>query len=291
MSRHIIAGIDPGTTIGIAALDLSGKKVASASFAGGIAGAVSAIEKCGTPSLVCCDVTPAPEMARKVASYFSCRLYCPASNIREEEKRAVARGAGLENNHERDAYCAAVFGLRAHANKLRQIDSLAGLSPEEKDGIKHLLLRGYRIADAFSALSGPEEAAEEKKAAKIPAQAGLSPESLKGRVSSLARENANLRLLAERLEEENRALAQRVRLLENGVRGSIIRDGEFRRLRYQLGLAVSRLHSGKNFGRGQDRAPAQAREGQAQGGVLNVDEEKIDLEKMVMDYRKGRRQY
>ena len=296
MFRHIIAGIDPGATVGIAILDLSGKKLASESSDGGIAQAAAIIERHGTPSLICCDVNPAPEMARKLASYFSCRLYAPARSIREEEKREVARGTGPGNNHERDAYAAALFGFRSHANKLRQIDALAGLSPEEKERIKHLLLKGYRIADAFAALSGQNDDAGKKNAGKPDAQmhaasqANLSPESLRERISSLARENANLRLLAERLEDENRALAQRVRLLENGVRGSFIRDGEFRRLRYQLQLALSRLHERKNAARVPGRAAAQAEKKQEQkeGGILNVAGKDIDLEKMVMDYRKGR---
>ena len=73
MSRHIIAGIDPGTTIGIAILDLSGRKIATLSASNGMGEAVSIIEKHGTPSLIACDKMPAPEMVHKVASYFSCR--------------------------------------------------------------------------------------------------------------------------------------------------------------------------------------------------------------------------
>jgi uncharacterized protein len=119
LQTHIIAGIDPGSTVGIAILDLSGRKIATASTFGGMSEAARIIEKHGTPSIIACDVSPAPEMALRLASFFSCRLFAPGRDIREEEKRQIAHGAATSNNHERDAYAAAVLAYRSHANKLR----------------------------------------------------------------------------------------------------------------------------------------------------------------------------
>ena len=297
MHSYIIAGIDPGATVGIAILDLSGRKLASESSAGGISEAVKIIERHGTPSLICCDVASAPEMAQKVASYFSCRLYSPQQNIREEDKREIARGTALSNNHERDAYAAAVFGFRAHANKLRQIDALSELGSGEKEKIKHLLLKGYRIKDAFAAIGEKAAAGEptaERKTIVLPSSA--TPEELRTRIASLARENAHLRLLAERLEGEKRQLEGRVRLLENGVRQSFLRDSELRSLRYRLQQTLSRLSFRKKGGKGAHQQPQQKQQGalkvpaerEEEGGNLNMEEERLDLEKMVMDYRKGR---
>ena len=294
MPSHIIAGIDPGATVGVAVLDLSGKKLASVSIlSGGIAEAVSAIERHGTPSLICCDVFPAPEMAQKIASYFSCRLFVPQRGIREAEKREIARGAGVENNHERDAYAAAVMGFRAHANKLRQIDALQDLGHDEKEKIKHLLLKGYRIKDAFASMAGPEPAGEGRVVEKKPAhpEQEATPGEMRERVAALARENAHLRLLAERLEGEKRHLEGRLRLMENGVRQSMLRDTEFRRLKFQLQSALSRLSFRKKAREqsrqdrgGRGKTPQKTQE----GGVLNVGEERIDLEKMVAEYRSRR---
>ncbi|MEM2137455.1 MAG: DUF460 domain-containing protein, partial [Candidatus Anstonellaceae archaeon] len=132
MPSYFIAGIDPGATTGVAIVGLDGKRIAAASTSEGMNDAVRIIEKHGTPSLVACDVYPAPEMAQKLASYFSCRLYSPSRAIREEEKRQIASaaGMGISNNHERDAYAAAIFAYRAVANKMRQIDALAELRQE-----------------------------------------------------------------------------------------------------------------------------------------------------------------
>ncbi len=300
LSRHIITGIDPGATVGIAILDLSGKKLATQSIlGGGIAEAVSFIERHGTPSLVACDVRPAPEMAQKVASYFSCRLYSPERSIREEDKRGIARGADVSNNHERDAYAAAVLAFRAHANKLRQIDALEDFALPERERAKHLMLKGYRLKDALLELAAPGDGEAEEQELRTKEQPHgqaphLSQEELRLRVSALARENANLRLLVDRLEAEKQNLGERLRLMENGVRQSFLRDREFRKLRNQLQAAISRLSfrkrpKGPQQAQLQKSPPKKAQgEKSREGGVLNVEEEKIDLEAMVMDYRKGR---
>lgn len=322
MPRYIIAGIDPGATVGIAILDLSGKRLAACSIlGGGVAEAVREIERHGTPSIVSCDVFPAPEAVQKIASYFSCRLFCPPREIREEEKRKIAHGLGLQDNHSRDAYCAAILAFRACANKMRQIDSLAGLSQQEKDRLKHLLLKGYRLKDAFAVLSASGEervapAPEEALAGKARLAHKLSPEGLQERVSALARENANLRLLSERLEAEKAQLQERLRLLENGVRESFLRDSEMRKLRFHLQQSLGRLNSRhawkkkgqkeKRQGDGQKHADAQKpgqlamKQKDLQGGkerpsktaddLNSLAGPKFDLERLVTEYRKGRSQ-
>ncbi len=350
MHRHVIVGIDPGSTIGVAILDLSGNKLSTGSFSGGgISEAVSFIEKNGTPSLIACDVFPAPDFASKLASYFSCRLHSPARNIREEDKRLVARGAGVENNHERDAYCAAVFAFRAHANKLRQIDSLDEFPSEDKEKVKHLILKGYRVKDAFLELGEKEGTSAQESASggarhsqesalRGQAQSFISPEELRSRASALARENAHLRMLASRLESEKQQLESRVRLLENGVRQTVLRDSELRKLRFQLALAIEKTawrgkkrgKTGDAHGQGAQGNPSSQKKPSFQKqnpaslphhppqshqkppataqkppvsapkppsrkapsydeGLYNLGEGKLNLDKLVAEYRKGRK--
>ncbi len=287
MRPYAIAGIDPGATVGIAIIDLSGRKIATASGSGGMAEAVKIIERHGTPSLIACDVFPAPEMAHKVASYFSCRLFSPSREVREEEKRKMAAGSGVRNNHERDAWCAAVLAFRSHANRLRQIDSLEGFPQQEKEEVKHLLLKGYKLRDALLSLREPEE---EKKIVAVTktTQKQLSPDELRHRVAVLARENAHLRLMVGRIEDEKRRLESHVRLLENGVRQSLLRDSELRKLRFQLQRAAERLGPGQK----RQKNPASQPRGkqERQNDALNkLGEPTLDLEKLVAEYRKGRK--
>ncbi len=321
MPSYFIAGIDPGATVGIAIVSLGGRKLATFSTSDGMAGAAKIIERHGTPSLIACDVYPAPEMAQKLASYFSCRLYCPQKEIREEEKRRIAGEAGraiggsqdkraeISNNHERDAYAAAIYGYRLYANKLRQIDSLADLSSEEKEKLKHLLLKGYRIVDAFAALREPEGIAKDdgKKPETTLLSRTLSSDELRARVSALARENANLRIALERQDDEKRQLMGKLALLENGVRQNFLHDSELRKLRFRLQQSLERIRpKGKIEKRQQPRemklsipqkaretpaeSPKQPLEVQAEGDGLYNFEERIDLEKLVAEYRRGRKE-
>jgi predicted RNase H-like nuclease (RuvC/YqgF family) len=295
--KHIIVGIDPGATFGIAMVGLDGRKIATRSTMGGFSDATRMIETFGTPSLVACDTNPAPEAALRLASYFSCKLFVPRASVREEDKRQVAHGAGTSNTHERDAYCAAVFAYRAHANKLRQLDALADLTHDERDRIKHLLLRGVRVQDAFMMLREPEREEPRAHAKAQPAMKTASSEELRSRLESLARENANLRISIERLEEEKAALMQRLRLMENGVRQTVLRDSEFRKLRFQLQQAMNRLTWRKKKGTAHFQPPAKkeefpAKEAKKPGRseqINNLSEPEIDLERLVAEYRKGRR--
>jgi predicted RNase H-like nuclease (RuvC/YqgF family) len=309
-------GIDPGATFGIAAVGLDGQGIALRSTMGGFSDAARVIEGMGTPSLVACDTNPAPEAALRLASYFSCRLFVPRASVREEEKRQVARGAGTANSHERDAYCAAVFAYRAHANRLRQIDALSELARSEKERIKHLLLRGVRVQDAFLMLREPEK--EAPRRAKAPAaMKTASSEEIRARLESLVRENANLRMSVERLEEEKAALLHRLRLMENGVRRSVLRDSEFRKLRFQLQNAMAKLQRGlpASEPRGSDpmnrlswKRSGKTAHSQLHGkkgekeqktekpepdesreGINSLGEQELDLERLVAEYRKGRR--
>lgn len=290
---YIIAGIDPGSTVGIALLDLNGGKLGTYSFSGGLSEAVRTIERHGTPSIIACDVTPVPDMVARAASYFSCRLYVPQRQIREDDKRKVASGALTQNAHERDAYTAAVYAYRASANRLRQIDALEELTQEDKEKVKHLMLKGYKLQDAFASLKAPQP--EEKKAPerKVSAEIKLSPEGMRERIASLARENANLRLTLERLEEEKAALMHRLRLFENGVRQGQARDIEVKRLRFQVQKYYERLMHKEKW---RQKKPQQKTANEKKAPVheaaplqLNkLAEPELDLEKMIMEYRKGR---
>jgi hypothetical protein len=141
----------------------------------------------------------------------------------------------------------------------------------------------------------PKEADEQvekpSKQAESPRQ--LSAEELRQRASSLARENANLRLMLERLEGERAQLERRLGLLENGVRQSLLRDSEIRRLRFQLQQALGRFRPKSGRHPGQKSAEKQRGMAPPQSGkdALNkLGEPKVDLENLVAEYRKGRKQ-
>jgi len=264
--RYLIVGIDPGNTVGIAALGMDGRVVALRSTANGIDEAIRIIEGLGTPSIVATDVYPAPAAVLRAASSFNARLFAPRENVREDVKREIAQGAGVSNAHERDAYCAAVLAYRAHANRLRQISALGDFSQEEKEELMHLAINGQSLRSAIFALESQKEdaggqsgtqggaqgrQAQAQGAQKQEIKPGLKAhEKLREEIFALSRENAHLKKLVQTLENEKETLALQVQKLARGSRESIMRDAHVRKLQYRINvleeiMARMRSHKGK----------------------------------------------
>jgi predicted RNase H-like nuclease (RuvC/YqgF family) len=175
LKKYLIIGIDPGNTIAIAALDLGGGFLKSISFEhGGISKTVAEIEKLGTPSIIATDVTPAPEFALKLSSYFNARLYVPPKDVREDEKRAILKSLRIsvgnsevgQNAHERDAITAALKAYRFHQNSLRSILALAQYPPTFREHIAHHCMQGLRKEEAISLLNKTTQPKSNSKQAK-----------------------------------------------------------------------------------------------------------------------------
>lgn len=263
---YLIIGIDPGHTVGVAALDFSGRLVHAAHLeGGGMAGAVSLIESWGTPSLIATDVRPAPEMALKLAAAFNVPLFVPQRPWREDDKKEALRQmvekavrAGLsspgarsssiaENAHERDAIAAAVAAWRAEQNLLRKADG-ENLAPPHKQRLQHLLLQGFRHDFALQKI-----AEESQPASPYALRPGAPPSAMANAPSTdshterrqpagrhelsapapalaLERQNAELRKRIGWLESEREGLQQRIAQLEDAGRARLSRDFAVRKL-------------------------------------------------------------
>ncbi len=114
-----ICGIDPGTTVGVAIIDLNGKLIESKSFKqANITEIVSYIISKGTPLAIGSDV-PKSEFARKVASALNCRIIKPERPI-SRKKKAIFNE--FKNEHERDAYFSARFAWSKMHNLIKKIN-------------------------------------------------------------------------------------------------------------------------------------------------------------------------
>lgn len=281
MPSYLIIGIDPGHTVGVAALDLSGHLLHVSHISGdradlkatGFPAAVSLIESWGTPSLIATDVRPAPEMALKLASVFNVPLYVPARPWREDDKKEALRNlishlqspvrssSIAQNTHERDALSAAIQAWRAQQNLLREADTRE-MPFELKERFKHLLLQGYRTDFALRKIDEENKTTETivptaPKVAPAPSAPSLSPQML-----LLERQNAELRKHISFMEHEREGLLHRIRLLENGVRESLVRErlyrqmeAEIRRLKAHIASIYSRSAQKKKENRMVPKRP------------------------------------
>jgi len=86
-------GIDPGTTTGICLLDLDGrllnlKSAKNFSFSS----ILSFLGEQGDPLVFAADVTPAPDVVKKLAATFGAQVYQPRQDVSTVDKQAMASG-------------------------------------------------------------------------------------------------------------------------------------------------------------------------------------------------------
>jgi len=231
---YIIAGIDPGTTTGIAALNLRGELVDLLSArAMSPPDVIEWLAERGKTLVVATDVFPTPGAVEKVKRSFSAVLYSPGSDISSEEKIALAREYGYKNDHERDALAAAASAYKKYKNKFQQVEKKCppGLDPEE---VKALVVRGLSIDQAISGMTQPPpEEPTAPREAEAPVDSDIAALMAENR-----RQTEQIRRLREYAEELKGELAKdeetRLRLegkierLKDKSRREIKRDQEIR---------------------------------------------------------------
>jgi hypothetical protein len=232
---YIIAGIDPGTTTGIAALNLRGELVDLVSArALSPPGVIEWLSDRGKPLVVATDVYPTPEAVEKVKRSFSAVLYSPGGDIPSEEKIAIAREYGYRNDHERDALAAAASAFKKYKNKFQQVEKKcpAELDPEE---VKALVVRGLSIEQAISGMTPPppaeEPAPEREVEAKIDSQMAAFIAENRRQADQIRRQKEYLEELKVQLaagEESRRKLEEKIERLKDRSRREIKRDLEIR---------------------------------------------------------------
>jgi uncharacterized protein len=247
--EHIIVGVDPGTTIGIAALNLDGELVGLVSSRMmSVPDIVSYIREKGKPVVVATDVVPPPATVEKIKRSFKSTLFVPNERISVDEKVKLARPYGYGNDHERDALAAAVKAYNAYKNKFAQIDRKV---PAHMTGdVKAMAVGGKTIDAAIEMLKprpGPTKApAAPPKPQEAEVEAGLADlreqlrrkdeqiRNLQSYVSDLKRD---MRQMERRMERQSNTIGDlQQRGLDDVRKGKevTIRDKEITRLKKEI---------------------------------------------------------
>jgi predicted RNase H-like nuclease (RuvC/YqgF family) len=162
MKSLVFAGIDPGTTAGYAAIDVSGRKIASRSAREFNADAlVSELSSLGSVLVVCTDKSKVPSLVSSVATRLGARVWHPGADLKVDEKRRLVPSAAVDyaSRHEMDAFAAAFAGLRTYERLFSRIrDFLAEQKkPELFESLAGLVVKKrISIRSAFSFLALPE---------------------------------------------------------------------------------------------------------------------------------------
>ncbi|AIY89753.1 DUF460 domain-containing protein [Geoglobus acetivorans] len=198
-TKYTIVGIDPGTTVGVAVLDLNGHVISVKSKKGWSYSEVTEfILSHGKPVIIATDKKNAPEYVQKMRASFNCTLYTPKEDLPVEKKKVLTSLYQPFNDHERDALASAIDAFNAYKNKFRNIEKRIpeGFDFEE---IKAGIIKGMSLKSLI-------EKSELQEQSKERAEPRFNLEEIKKRD----------RLIAE-LREENRRLSTQIRELKKEI--------------------------------------------------------------------------
>ncbi len=161
----LIAGIDPGTTIGYALLDLDGNIVEmNSSKLLDLGKVIKIVSETGLPLIVAADKSPVPKFVERVATKLGARLAYPGHNLLVAEKKELCRGFEPGDDHQRDALAAAINAYRQLRPLITKIDNYVRKNRKEglEYGLRRLLLghEGIPIKTAARLLEKPGKGQE-----------------------------------------------------------------------------------------------------------------------------------
>ena len=127
--EFIIIGLDPGSTVGYAILDLNGNLVDINSFKGSLDKTVELVTKKGKIVIVGTDVSHIPKFIEKFSAKISARVIKPEKDLGYLQKRKITKeflknkNLKVKNKHEMDALASAIFAYKNFKGLFNKIDN------------------------------------------------------------------------------------------------------------------------------------------------------------------------
>jgi len=266
MRNHLlIVGIDPGTTVGYAILDMQGKLLLTCSGKElDLAKLLQNISAHGKPLLIGCDKHKIPGLVESFAAKFSAVIASPEHDLLVEGKKAMTSAFSFANHHEMDALASALFAWRKYQQLLEKIQHK--LDGEKKEllcaPVTELVVKhGLSIKAAIAVLEQPEEPSA-KNITRVIEQKQLRQEDfvqLYEEIVLLKHANAFLRSqqnestaklqkavrMLEAMEEKLHVIPEQKagRLLQQKEGRALFLQNELERTREQLKQLEQKLHS------------------------------------------------
>ncbi|MDD1686970.1 DUF460 domain-containing protein [Methanoregula sp.] len=143
--RYLIVGIDPGTTTGIAALDLDGNILHLASSRQmNMSDVIESLYKVGKPLVIASDVEPMPFTVEKIRRAFAAVAFTPKQDTSVETKMDLTEPFEYANDHERDALSAALDAYRHYRQRFQSL--MKRIPPgHDLDEVRARVIRGQSL--------------------------------------------------------------------------------------------------------------------------------------------------
>ena len=230
--RYLIVGLDPGTTTGIAALDLDGNLVLlSSSRQMTMSDIVEELYRAGKPLIIASDVQQMPYSVEKIRRAFNAIPYTPKQSLSVEAKYDLTAQFSYTNDHERDALSAALDAHRSLQNKFRNIAKR--VQPGfDLDEVRARVLRGQSLDAVLADMQGAPAAAPPA----APPEAAPERQVEDERVMALDAMVKRLRSYVQELQDDLRERDREVERLQQALRRE--RSATGRKLRRDAELAT-----------------------------------------------------
>ncbi len=236
--------MDPGTTVGLAILDLRGRLLHLSSKKGADdRWIVETVTRYGVPIIVATDVSPPPERVVKIASAFGAKLWHPGKDLSVAYKEDVARKFSYgknrpTNDHERDALAAAFAAFSTFASKFRQIERRLRVEGrlEDEDIVKRAVVFGQSVDRA---LRHKQQKEREGKGQEKEKQTVVQPQPP---IAAELRKRLEIQgELIEELRQEVYALRKKLRRAMSEREREIRKDALVQRLEREKEALLERL--------------------------------------------------
>ena len=158
--QWVIVGLDPGTTIGYAILDLDGKLLeVNSSKEFNLSLVIEKVIEYGRVIAVCTDKQRVPSLVEDFAIKTGARVVSPNEDMAVELKQELTKGFEFKNSHQEDSIASALLAYKKIIPTIRKIEEFL-----EKNKKKHLKNRvielvikneGFSMRSALDILEKP----------------------------------------------------------------------------------------------------------------------------------------
>jgi hypothetical protein len=258
--KAVLVGIDPGTTTGLAIVNLDGKlcRVISAkNFS--LKDILSLLVKYPQVLIVASDVSPVPRLVEKVASTLSSVLYTPPHSLSVAEKKELVDSKfsrdDYGNSHERDALAAALKAYNHFKPKLENLDKrlkekdLADISVE----VKSLAVKGMSLHRAVKSLTKEDKEKKEPKKKTIQKKSPGLIRTLREEIKVLKKERTELRRSLKTLQTKAAKMKKQLERDDRDMRRRLLRDREIMKRNKEIATLRSLLRDERKHKKGLQR--------------------------------------
>jgi predicted RNase H-like nuclease (RuvC/YqgF family) len=206
--KLLIAGIDPGTTVGYALIDLNGRLVDIGSEKHlDLNALIAKVVKIGKVLVVGTDKAKLPGFVDRFANALGSRVVKPDSDLGSKDKQGLVKGYEADDDHQFDALAAAIFSLKKLRGLFTKIESYVENYKKHKiaDKLTSLVvLKGMSIKEASDLLEKPDKE-ESRIIAKVIEERKFEEKDflkLYSKLKQIEKENSLLRQQNKKIKDE-----------------------------------------------------------------------------------------